>query len=200
MKRLFVVISLLCTNPAWGLTITQAGVTFSDDLGGFRLLSVTGRGSQSDPFVITEEVTGQGAAVLQIEGFNEDGVGGDGALKGAGLFIRKIVVNATEVTWTAFDMELREKLEQPSGYLDGLSFGQMVRETRVNGADLLPNVLVRDEPYDAMIFSGGYVPPADSVAITAIITDITPVSPFYLIQHLQVDVVALPAPSLALVP
>lgn len=192
---LVLILSLLWAAPVAATSITQAGLTFSDELGGFELLSVSGSGSKDDPFVVTERVNGQGAAILTISGFDADFLRGQ-QISGAGFILEKVVINGTKLAWTAFELELRESLDQPSGYYDGLSFGQLARDVRPSASDFLPTVVVRDEPYDSIVFLGGYVEPEASVAFRMMITDITPVSPFYLLQRLQVDVVGEP-PKLA---
>ena len=53
---------------AHGDTFTAGGLTFSDELGGFRLISVSGTGTSADPIVIVEEVTDVGPAILVIRG------------------------------------------------------------------------------------------------------------------------------------
>ena len=62
----FVVGGLLWAGTALGVEITQEGLSFSDEGGGFTLKSVTGRGSLDDPYVIVEDVVGPRQAVLVI--------------------------------------------------------------------------------------------------------------------------------------
>ena len=71
MKRVFLAASLLILvglSPASPRAETWAAgsLTFSDELGGFKLLSVTGSGSFLDPIVIVEEIMDVGPAVLVI--------------------------------------------------------------------------------------------------------------------------------------
>lgn len=54
--------------PAHAEIFSTAGLYFSDELGGFRLISVSGSGSTSDPIVVVEEITELGPAVLVIRG------------------------------------------------------------------------------------------------------------------------------------
>lgn len=178
--------------PAGAAEFTVQGLTFSDREGGFTLLGVSGRGSRDDPFVILEEVGKAGNAILTIEGWKSGYPKGSGQEGGVSFHLRKLVWNATDKRWTSYEMELREQLDRPSGYLDGLSFGQPLREDRPGSSDLLPQVLVRDEPLDAMVFSGGEVFPEQRVGFDFIVTDMTPVDRFYLVQRLRLDVVELP--------
>jgi hypothetical protein len=167
-------------------TISIGGLTFSDDYGGFNLVSVTGAGTREDPFVIVEEVGKAGNAVLSIEGWKANYYSGEHG--GASFWVRKVVINATDKQWGTYELELREELNLPSGYLDGLSFGQPLSESRPAASDLLPEVVVRDEPLDAMIFSGGGVEPGEQVAFDFIVTDMTPVDQVFLIQRLRLDI------------
>jgi len=179
-------LGLLLASPAAANTITVGGLTFTDDYGGFNLLSVTGAGTREDPFVIVEEVGQAGNAVLAIEGWKASYYSGDHG--GASFWVRKVVINATDKQWGTYELELRELLDQPSGYFDGLSFGQPLSETRPVASDLLPDVVVRDEPLDAMIFSGGGVEPDQQVSFEFLVTDMTPVDRIFLIQRLRLDI------------
>lgn len=185
--------ALLVAGPAGAADVTIRGLTFSDREGGFNLLGVTGTGTRDDPFVILEEVGHAGDAILTIEGWRSGYPRGSGEEGGLSFNIRKVVINATDKRWTSYEMELREQLDLPSGYLDGLSFGQPMREDRPGSSDLLPQVLVRDEPLDAMVFSGGEVMPDERVSFDFVITDMTPTDRFYLVQRLRLDVVEGPS-------
>ncbi len=184
--------ALLIAAPAGATEIKVLGLTFSDREGGFNLLGVTGNGTREDPFIVLEEVGQAGDAILTIEGWKSGYPRGSGEQGGVSFNIRKVVINATGKRWTSYEMELREQLDLPSGYLDGLSFGQPMREDRPGSSDLLPQVLVRDEPLDAMIFSGGEVLPEERVSFDFVITDMTPTDRFYLVQRLRLDVVEAP--------
>jgi len=186
-----VLLVLLLAAPAQAASITVNGLTFSDEYGGFNLISVSGTGTREDPFVIVEEVGGAGNAVLSITGWRSGYYAGDHG--GASFVVRKVVINATDKEWGSYELELRELLDIPSGYLDGLSFGQPLAENRPAASDRLPQVVVRDEPLDAMIFSGGGVSPGEQVAFEFIVTDMTPVDQVFLIQRLRLDVVEAPS-------
>ena len=47
-------------------SLEAGGLSFSDELGGFRLISATGSGHGSDPIVLVEEIFGMEPAVLTI--------------------------------------------------------------------------------------------------------------------------------------
>jgi hypothetical protein len=191
VKRfLAIALLVLLAAPAGAVTITVAGLTFSDEYGGFNLVSVSGAGTREDPFVVVEEVGGAGNAVLSITGWRANYLSGEHG--GASFWVRKVVINATDKQWGSYELELREQLDTPSGYLDGLSFGQPLAETRPAASDRLPQVVVRDEPLDAMIFSGGGVSPDEQVEFEFIVTDMTPIDQVFLIQRLRLDVVQAP--------
>ena len=47
-------------------TYTAAGLSFSDELGGFRLISASGAGTLADPLVVVEEISKLGSTVLVV--------------------------------------------------------------------------------------------------------------------------------------
>jgi hypothetical protein len=107
--------------------LSAGGLTFSDELGGFRLISVTGSGSLLDPIVIVEETLDIGETVLVIRSRKEPPAKGADIHPPAflNIAVTKIVPNRTCHAWAGFDMELREVLDAPSPYGDDLSFDQM---------------------------------------------------------------------------
>lgn len=162
--------------------ITQEGLSFSDEGGGFTLKSVTGRGSLDDPYVVVEEVTGPRQAVLVIRGLKRVG-NRIGTHHIAGVAISKIVVNRSEDVWQNYQMELRELTTRHSPYEDGLSFAQ---NTVIAGAfttSTFPNLQRFDEPQDTLGFSGSTVGPGESAQFSFLITDMSPVEKFYLFQE-----------------
>ncbi|MEQ8665706.1 MAG: hypothetical protein RIC16_08265 [Rhodospirillales bacterium] len=172
-------------------TFVSRGVEFSDELGGFRLLGVTGQGTKYDPFIVAEEMLGPGTAVLVIRGLG--GLTHQGFTTPAqGFRIRKVVLNGTGRAWRQFDLELREILDEPSSYADGLSFDQVQIVERPFTSDrfIFSNEL--REPYDGVQFSGGVVPAGDVVSFNFAITDPTPIPEFYLMQTASGPVAAIP--------
>lgn len=184
---------VLPAEPVWTAPITLGGLTFSDELGGVVLHAGWGSGTSDDPFVLVEEINDEGPAVLVIRGLKErlgDPLRGAGQ---AGFALRKIVTNRTGRTWAAFELELRERLEEPSSYEDGLSFGQATWASRAFAADRFKTVSMTDEPLDAVVFSDGLVFPGETVTVTAMITDYTPLPEFFLLQRREGPVATLPA-------
>jgi len=188
------------SGRAAGASQTSAGITFSDELGGFTVLSASGTGSLADPFVVVEAITGPQEPVLVIRGNSPLFGNRIGSHHLTGFALRKIVINKTEDDWNLFEMELRETLEHSSPYGDGLSFGQGSPIGHPFASDRFPTVNETDEPTDSVSFRDGTVHPGESVTFTMVITDTSPVSPFLLLQQPTRIVAGVPAPLLAMRP
>ncbi len=111
----------LATTGARGATVlTHEGLTFSVLNGGADLVSLSGTGTQADPIVLTETITGEDVTI-EIQGLdqfpNETITGHD-----HGFWLRKVATNETGEPWTRFDLELQSELGEPSTGGDGLSF------------------------------------------------------------------------------
>lgn len=167
-------------------TLSAAGLTISDEKGGFRLLAASGAGTLADPLVLVEELSNIGPAVLVIRGFKTRGyVRNDGiqALASGNLVVTKVVINASLRVWGGFDLELREIIDQPSPYGDGLSFDQMGTFADSFGSDRFTNIRKLIEPHDLLDFDQGKVDPGDRARFSFAITDPTPKQEFYLVQQ-----------------
>jgi hypothetical protein len=173
--------SLLC-GPAAAVEITREGLSFSDEEGGFTLLSVTGSGRLDDPFVVMEEVTGPRNAILTIRGLKDVG-NRIGSHHISGIAVTKIVINASKDVWQNYQMELREVPTRHSPYEDGLSFAQNTVIAGAFTASSFPNLQRFDEPQDTLGFSGKSVAPGETAEFTFLITDMSPISKFYLFQE-----------------
>jgi hypothetical protein len=174
----------LSTAPAVGADrVVLDGVVFGAEHGGLRLLDGWGRGSRDEPFVLIEEITTGGAAVLTVRQattqFGRRVAGG----VGVGFVLKKIVTNRTERPWTLFEMELRQDLVEPSDYWDGLSFHQAGDRAPYVTSDRFAAVDLADEPADRLAFSEATIAPGETVVVQIAITDHSPVSPFFLIQR-----------------
>jgi len=163
--------------------ITVGELTFSDELGGFSLVDVTGSGTLDDPFVVVEEIFGPQEPVLLIGGLSVAFGNRVGTHHLIGFYLRKVVVNRTSADWNLFEMELRETLANQSPYGDGLSFGQASTVGRPFQSNLFSQNQEIDEPYDSVAFRGGVVRPEEIVTFNLIITDTSPVSPVLLLQQ-----------------
>jgi len=185
-------LSALCLPEAEAETFTAGGLTFSDELGGFALLDVSGSGTLDDPFVVVEEVTDGGAAILVIRGLDL----GFGNLIGShhlsGFALTKVVINRTENAWSRYEVELREVQESRSPYGDGLSYGQGGEIGRPFLATGFAANQEIDEPYDSVVFNDGTIMPGESATFSVVVTDTTPTSPIFMVQQPMQEVAAIP--------
>lgn len=156
---------------------------FSDERGGFRILSVSGRGTKADPIVLVQELASASPVTLVIRAVgpvrafaHEEGVA-NGFLR-----LALVVVNGSGLAWTQFEFELQETLGQPSVYGDGLSFDQ----NRRDGDGILSDAFGRFdrayEPHDRLRFEDGFIDPGRRGRFEFLISDFTPVAEFYLVQ------------------
>ena len=179
---------------------SASGITFSDELGGFTVISASGSGTLADPFVVVEEIIGPQEPVLVIRGNSPLFGNRIGSHHLTGFALKKIVINKTEDDWNLFEMELRETLQHSSPYGDGLSFGQGSPAGHPFGSDKFPTVNETDEPTDSVSFRDGTVHPGESATFNLVITDTSPVSPFLLLQQPTRIVAGVPGPALAMRP
>ena len=205
--RSTLIAALLCLGlavsggPAPAESFTAGGLEFSDELGGFHLISVTGSGSLSDPIVVVEEITQVEPVVLVIRG--EQMITVDDAPPRKAAFINlaviKVAINGTDQVWTAFDLELEEELGKPSPYEDGLSFDQLGSfSDEPFASDSFALTRRMPEPYDRVQFYDGSVDPGAAARFNLFITDPTPDLEFYLLQEPHLIIAARPGPALRL--
>lgn len=163
-------------------TFEAGGLTFSDELGGFRLISATGSGSISDPIILVEEIFGMEPAVLTIR---QSGTSPEG-MPTRGVLLRslvKVVINRSAWRWSGFDLELRSDARQASIYSDGLSFDQIrIMRERMH-SDLFAKARIEDEPFDRLRFDQGRVKPEQQVQLAFNLADINSRPVFYLAQQ-----------------
>jgi len=188
---------VLDCSAAAAAPLSSAGITFSDELGGFTVTSVSGSGTLNDPFVVAEDIAGPQEAILVIKGFSPAFGNRVGSHHLTGFAIEKVVTNRSGDDWNLFEMELREVLDQQSPYGDGLSFGQASVVGRPFISSVFPQVDEIDEPYDSLSFHGGIVRPGETVTFKFIVTDTSPVSPFMLLQQPSKIVADLPRHGIA---
>lgn len=161
-------------------TLEAGGYAFSDELGGFRLLSASGAGTRGDPIVLVEEIDDIVPAVLVIRRLPVPARRPSGTL--GALSLVKVVANRSGQIWVGFDLELQEEKDEPSVYGDGLSFDQIGRRPDDLSSDRFARHRSRFEPYDRIGFEDGHVDPGDTVRFSLTITDPTPKTEFYLVQ------------------
>ncbi len=178
---LMIVACVLAASARAG-TFTLDGVTFSDEHGGVVLLDAYGSGRLGDPFVLIEEISDIGRAIITISGLTADFGNRIESHHLTGFALTKIVRNATPRPWVGFDLELQEVLGHNSTYYDGLSFGQATEMGRPFVSDRYVEVREIIEPFDGVTFSGARVAPGESVTVTVVVTDSTPTERFYLVQ------------------
>ena len=175
----------LASSAAAAKEWPAGGFTFSDELGGFEILSVTGSGSRSDPIVIVERIDVVGSSILVIRRQAQAGDDGKALTRAFVQFsLVTVVINGTERNWAGFDLELQEELGQPSVYVDGLSFDQLrTFDDRVFTSDRFDMFTDLTEPYDRIRFERGHVAPKETARFQVYITDVTPKAEFYLVQE-----------------
>lgn len=178
----FALICLATASPAAGESITVKGLTFTDELGGFRLLAAWGSGSLEDPITVVEEITSTKGAVLMIRGVGPNTGNAIPTNHPAGFALRKIVTNATNQTWTFFDIELQKLLGTPSDIYDGLSFGQDAQAGRPFTSNRFAQSVSQDEPRDHVTFFDGVVEPGETVSMDFIVTATGHVTELMLLQ------------------
>jgi hypothetical protein len=170
--------------PAMANMLQTQGLSFSDEKGGFRLVSVTGRGTLDDPITVTEDVTGPQSPVLVIRGFSSDFGNPAGSFHTAGFAMRKIIINHTDKTWRSYRIELREVETRTSNYEDGLSFGQNAAiADSYTQSPQFPDAKRVYEPEDSITYGGAAIPPGGTVMLQFVVTDMSPVHQFYLFQE-----------------
>lgn len=181
VKMSAILAGFLC-SPADCAEFAAGAFQFSDELGGFRILSISGAGTSSDPIVLEEEIFVTEPVTLVIRRRPETIQQG---MQSESLSLTKIVRNSTHRVWGAFELELRELRERPSGDADGLSFSQM----DVQASDVSSDRFARNHrsfrPYDSIRFVAGHVDPETFVRFSVLITDTTPAELFYLLQDPQ---------------
>ena len=170
---------------------SAGGYSFSDELGGFRLLSAAGSGTPDDPIVVKEEFVDVAPVTLVIR--NHQFLWKRGGIGQSQLTLVKQVKNASNRIWAGFEIELQEARGEPSDYGDGLSFKQFA----VEAPDVASDVFMQNErlfePADRIEFRNGHVDPDASVMFRVTITDPTPAAEFYLVQDPKLLSSSLPS-------
>lgn len=171
-----------------GGKVWRAGnYSFSDELGGFTIQSVSGTGSRTDPIVIEEELHSASPVTMTIRATGAMDTGNlgpskDGNLATSALYLRLVVLNGSGQSWIEFEFELQEILHRSSVFSDGLSFDQR----RENSAQITSSAFAqfsRDfEPYDRLRFIEGKLDTGETADFDFALTDFTPRWEFFLVQ------------------
>ena len=186
----FVLGTLAAAAPGEATEVFAGGYSFSDELGGFRLVSARGSGTPEDPIVILEEISEVAPVTLVIRNHDFS----KPTLQGlqSQLNLVKEVANKSERVWAAFEVELQELRGKPSVYSDGLSFKQFASVARDVASDSFADNNRQFEPYDRIEFLNGHVDPGATVTFRLTITDPTPTREFYLVQDPKLLAAELP--------
>jgi hypothetical protein len=158
------------------------GFSFSDELGGFRILDVRGSGTRADPVVLTEELYSASAVVLIIRQDGPHPPIAETQRAGMALYLQIETVIASGLAWVEFSYELQAQLGYPSTYSDGLSFDQAQAEPGTVFSDAFASHVRDFEPHDEILFRDGKVDPGETARFAMLITDLTPTYMFYLVQ------------------
>ncbi len=153
--------------------------SFSDELGGFRIESVSGKGTHADPIILKETFASSSPVTLVIRAnfyatgkFYSDGI----------LYLRILTRNGSRQGWVEFEFELQELLHQASVFGDGLSFDQRNSDKGYILSDSFGKYSRDFEPFDKLLFTDGKVDPGHTSGFSFLITDFTPRGQFYLVQ------------------
>lgn len=155
------------------------GFSFSDELGGFSIVSVTGSGTKADPIEINEQLDSANPVTLVIRSPSN-------ALGEGGLHLRVVARNNSGLAWIEFEFELQEIRGKPSDFYDGLSFDQINPDPNLISSNRFAHFKSNFESFDRLRFSEGHVDPRDRPVFGFLITDVTPVGEFYLVQDPRV--------------
>ena len=157
--------------------------SFSDEMGGFTINSVSGSGTRKDPIVIHETFNSSSPVTLVIRAKRPIRQFDTGSFYANGiLYMRVVVRNGSGQGWLEFGFELQEILHQPSVFGDGLSFDQRSEDRELISSDSFAEFSRDFEPYDKLLFRYGKVDPGESAGFSFLITDFTPKLQFYLVQ------------------
>lgn len=173
---------LMGGGPADDGTWLAGGFSFSDELGGFRIVAIRGSGTRADPVVLTEELYSASSVVLVIRQVGPSPPVSETERAGMALYLQIEAVNASELAWVEFAYELQQNLGQPSTYSDGLSFDQAQEERGTISSTSFAGYKRDFEPYDRILFRDGKVDPRETASFSILITDLTPTYQFHLVQ------------------
>lgn len=165
--------------------IWQAGrFSFSDELGGFRIVGVSGTGTRRDPYYIRQVFETADAATLVIRVHAMPGVARlpNNNITHSAIHLQIETLNNTNLSWIGFGFELQEERDVVSTYGDGLSFDQLGRKSEDISSNRFRNFEEQFEPGDRLVYTDGQVDDQTSVTTRFVITDFTPVPEFYLYQ------------------
>ena len=182
---------LRCSLPALETASAQepgkrwetGAYSFSDELGGFRITGVSGKGTRDDPIIIQEEmdsatpVTMIIRTIRPIRPYDQTGLYANGFMS-----MRIEVLNNSKLPWIEFEFELQEHLHEASVFGDGLSFDQRRTQSENISSQNFREYSRDFEPYDRLLFRSGKVDFLEVATFNFMITDFTPRWEFFLAQ------------------
>ena len=163
--------------------IVAGPYSFSDELGGFRILSATGKGISQDPFVISQQmdsatpVTMVIRSVLPIRPYDFSGRFANGF-----LHMRIEILNNSRLPWVEFEFELQEQFGKASIFGDGLSFDQRRTDSETISSSSFLEFSRAFEPYDRLLFRDGKIDHLETGRFNFLLSDFTPRWQFFLVQ------------------
>jgi hypothetical protein len=172
-------LTLIGAGPADDGRWYAGSYSFSDELGGFRIVGVRGTGTRDDPIEIDQELYSAMPVTLVIRATKPPKTM-------AAFHLRIITANKSGLGWIGFDFDLQEILGKPSDFFDGLSFDQIDPDPSVVSSDRFNHFVSQFESFDRLSFDQGHVDPSDRAAFGFFVTDVTPVPKFYLVEDPRV--------------
>lgn len=157
--------------------------SYSDELGGFTIRSISGTGVVDDPVVLTQEFHSASPVTLFIRAERPTrprNFVGDFA--NGFIYMRIVAINNSGLPWIGFEFELQEIRDLPSAFGDGLSFDQARLEPGYVGSDRYSEFSRDFEPFDRLLFRNGSTDSLQTVTFDFLITDFTPRWEFFLVQ------------------
>lgn len=163
------------------------GYSWSDELGGFRILSTSGDGTREKPVEILQDLHSASPVTMVVRATRpvQPYAMGDRFSTGM-IHVRLTTRNASGLPWLEFEFELQEELGRSSSFGDGLSFDQRRPSAETGSSDRYAEHRRHFEPYDGLLFRRGTVDAGESVEFRFFITDFTPQETFYLRQDPQI--------------
>jgi len=189
MPALTGVLALMCCAAASHAgddseTLWDAGAySFSDELGGFKIVAIGGDGTREHPFVIQQEMETASPVTLVIRAMRPiKPFDSSGKYPNGFTHFRMEVLNNSGIAWLEVEFELQEILNKPSVFGDGLSFDQRRGDSDNVTSDSFGRWSRDFEPYDKLLFTEGKVDPLRTASFSFLVTDFTPRRTFYIVM------------------
>lgn len=157
--------------------------SFSDELGGFKIRSVSGIGTKANPILIEQEMFSASPVTLVIRAVAKVNPAGQPGVFATGMMHMKFrTLNNSGIAWMEYEFELQEQLGIPSVHGDGLSFDQRRVNPENRSSDSFRIHNTDFDPNDRLVFTDGHVDPLETADFKFFITDFTPKLEFYIRQ------------------